>query len=293
MGEEPQRAHQLPGGRLLNRISTLRAGAAALALTLCLPAPAAAQLFGGARQDAAIAQLQQQVAELQAQLAGRPGEAETGLLAKQAAGRADLATTKQRVDDLEATLRTLNGTVETLTAELTQARRALAETGVENGALRQRVAQLESAQAAAAQLQVQAQAQAQTAVSDDPDTVYAEAQRLMQAGEYQRAGAAFTDYLTRFKDRPNSAEASYWLGETLYMREAHADAAQAYIAALRGWPKTAWAPDAVVKLSSTLVSLKQPAEACKSLAEFDRRYGSAPAAVKARARQTRTAAKCG
>ena len=195
--------------------------------------------------------------------------------------------------DLEATLRTLNGTVETLTSELAQARRELAAVGTENGVLRQRVAQLESAQAAATQVQVQAQAAEAARLRDDPAAVYGEARRLMQAGDHARAEAAFTDFLARFPDRPEAAEARYQLGEALYGQQEHADAAQAYIAAVRGWPKTDWAPDAVAKLSSTLVALKQPAEACRSLAELDRRYASAPAAVKARAKQAKTDAKCG
>ena len=96
----------------------------------------------------------------------------------------------------------------------------------------------------------------------------------------------------RHAEQPNAPEAHYWLGESYSERRNYADAAQAYIAALEGWPKTDWAPDAVLKLSTALIELKEPEEACKSLAEFDRRYASAPAALKARARTARTRAKC-
>ena len=37
-----------------------------------------------------------------------------------------------------------------------------------------------------------------------------------------------------------------------------ADAASAYIGAIRGWPQTAWAPDAVVDLARALVAWKKP-----------------------------------
>jgi tol-pal system protein YbgF len=254
------------------------------------------------------------VAELQAQLAGPAGAAGTGLVARQAAGEADLAATKQRVADLEGALKSLNGTLETLTAELTQARRDLAAAGTENAALRQRVAQLESAQAAAAQAAAaQAAAQPATApqvatpaaaavppvaavdlasIRGDPAALAAEGRRLLLAGAGGAAEAAFTEYLSRYASRPEAPEMRYWLGESLYAQKEHADAAQAYIAALRGWPKSEWAPDALVKLSDTLVTLRQPAEACKSLGELDRRYATAPAPVKARAQQAKTAAKC-
>jgi tol-pal system protein YbgF len=214
-------------------------------------------------------------------------------VAEHAATRADLESAKTRLADLEATLRTLNGTLETLTGELAQSRRELAAAAAENGALRTRVAQLESAQAATVQAQEQARAAEAARLRDDPQAVFTNARGLVQGGQHAQGADALEDFLARFPGRPEAAEANYWLGESLLAQDAYADAAQAYIAAIRGWPKTDWAPDAVVKLSSTLVTLKQPVEACKSLAEWDWRYAAAPAAVKARARQTRTAAKCG
>ena len=69
-------------------------------------------------------------------------------------------------------------------------------------------------------------------------------------------------------------------------------AAGAYIGAIRGWPKTAWAPDAVLELSRALVALKKPADACQTLDELNRRYPKAPPAVLSRAATVRTQAKC-
>jgi TolA-binding protein len=61
---------------------------------------------------------------------------------------------------------------------------------------------------------------------------------------------------------------------------------------VRGWPQTSWAPDAVLKLSRSLVALKKPADACKTLDELARRYPKAPTAITARATSTRVQAKC-
>ena len=69
-------------------------------------------------------------------------------------------------------------------------------------------------------------------------------------------------------------------------------AAQSYVASLRGWPASAWAPDAVVRLALSLVELNRTQEACAALNEFDRRYAKAPAATKARASAAREKAKC-
>ena len=256
----------------------------ALALTGASAGPASAQLFGGKRQDEAILQLQQEMLRVKAQLEGE-GQAK-GLIEAQATTQAELTAARSKVDDLEATLRSLNGTLETLTADLVAARRELTAARQENGALVERLARLESGQAEAA---LRAQAETRAA---NPAVAFADARALYQAGRWADAGTAFEAYGTRHAEQPNAAEAQYWLAETLRERRQPADAAQAYIAALEGWPKTEWAPDALIKLSDALIELKETGEACKSLAEFDRRYGSAPAAMKTRARAARTRAKC-
>ena len=120
----------------------------------------------------------------------------------------------------------------------------------------------------------------------------AETVQLMLAGDYDGAEAAFSAYVANYPDAPRANEASYWWGKTLSVRGAHSDAARAYISAIRGWPQTAWAPDAVVELSRALVALKKPADACQTLGELGRRYPKAPAAVASRAAAVRTQAKC-
>jgi tol-pal system protein YbgF len=272
-------------------VKRLAAGPLVGALVLALAAtgvsagPASAQLFGGRRQDEAILQLQQEMLRMKGQLEGEGGA--KGLIGQQAATQAELTAARAKLDDLEATLRSLNGAVEALTGELAAARRELAAARTANGELVERLARLESAGAEAT---LRAQAVARAA---DPATAWADARALYEAQRWSEAAAAFEGYATRHADQPNAAEAHYWHAEALREQKNAVDAAQAYIAALEGWPKNSWAPDALVKLSDALIELKETGEACKSLAEFDRRYGSAPAAVKTRAKAARTRAKCG
>ena len=200
----------------------------------------------------------------------------------------------RRVGDLERALTQLNGQVEGLTHALDQARGAQNAALAQTKALADRLAVLEQRNAAA-------DAAAAPAAPAPPDTAaavptaaegFAQARQLMMNGDYAQAETAWKDFVAQYAQSPKAPEARYWLGKTLGARAAHADAAAAYIGAVRGWPQTAWAPDAVVELSRELIALSRPADACQMLGELDRRYPKAPAAAKSRAVAARSQAKC-
>lgn len=197
----------------------------------------------------------------------------------------------ERLKDLEDTLRRLNGSLETATFDLDQAKRENAALKAQVQALTERLTKTETDLAAGAPPAPSESAEP-TAPAGDPAKDFTQARQLMLAGDYDAAEAAFAAYVANHSDAPRAPEASYWWGKTLSVRGAHADAAKAYIGAIRGWPQTGWAPDAVVELSRSLVALKKPADACQTLAELTRRYPKAPASVTARAAATRTQAKC-
>ncbi|MCR5874434.1 tol-pal system protein YbgF [Phenylobacterium sp. J426] len=194
-----------------------------------------------------------------------------------------------RIGDLEQTLRRLNGTLETTTFELEQAKR-------ENGALR---TQLQSMSDKLAAIEQAATAAPSGGVPPpppppvgNPTDAFARARQLMLSGDYDGAETAFAGFVEAFPDHQRTPEARYWLGKTQSVRGAHTDAAAAYLAAIRGWPQTSWAPDAVVELARSLVALKKPQDACRTLAELPKRYPKAPANITSRAASTRTQAKC-
>ena len=198
-----------------------------------------------------------------------------------------------RIGDLEESLTRVNGQNETLTFDLDQARKALAEAQTANRALADRLTALEGR---ATQLETAgAPVVADEDAADDggdPDADFAKARQLMLDGDYDAAQVAFEGFVKRHGDSAKAPEARYWLGKTLSVRGAHTDAAGAYIGAIRGWPKTSWAPDATLELSRSLIALKKPADACQTLDELARRYPKAPAAVTARATAARAQAKC-
>jgi len=215
-----------------------------------------------------------------------------------------------RVDDLEQTLRRVNGQNETLSRDLGQARNDLtaerrrADTLDQRlTALEQKAAALEAAAAAAAAPvdpnapplaggAVNAPVNAGPAAGANAADTFANARRLLNEGDNAGAEAGFADYVARFPNTPLAPQARYWLGKTLTARRAHADAADNYLAAVRGWPQTTWGPDALVELSRSLLALNNAAGACQTLAELPRRYPKAPPAVVGRAATTRNQAKC-
>lgn len=202
-----------------------------------------------------------------------------------------------RVADLEETLTRLNGANETLTFELEQARKALRASDASTRSLADRLAALEgrTAQIEAAAAPTPATTEEEAAADDagDPDAAFARARQFMLDGDYDSAEAAFQAFVKRYGDSEKGPEARYWLGKTLAVRGANADAAGAFIGAIRGWPRTAWAPDATLELARALVGLKKPADACQTLDELARRYPKAPSSVMTRAQTVRGQAKCG
>ncbi len=221
---------------------------------------------------------------------GRPVVVQPAETEAQMQGLAD------RIGDLEETLTRLNGQNETLTFELEQTRKALTDAQTANKSLGDRLAALEARttamESAAPADDTVAEADGPAHDVGDPDVAFQRARQMMLDGDYDSAERSFADFVKRYGDTPKGPEARYWLGKTQSVRGAHNDAAASYITAIRGWPKTTWAPDAVLELSRSLVATRKPAEACQVLDELARRYPKAPTSIQGRAATVRTQAKC-
>lgn len=199
----------------------------------------------------------------------------------------------RRVNDLEQTLTRVNGQLETTTYELSQARRALESSQAEVKAMGDRLTAMERSLAPVETDAGSSDESATAGVSlPPPAEAFAEARQAMLNGDYDGAERQWQAFVESYDDDAKAPEARYWYGKTLSARGVHADAATAYIGAIRGWPKTSWAPDATVELARELIALRKNAEACQALSELAKRYPSAPAAVKSRAASARTQAKC-
>jgi len=209
---------------------------------------------------------------------------------------AQIAALNDRITDLEQTIQRMNGQNETLTHDIDVARRASDGQKARADQLEQRLAALEgkittleTAAATAAAAQIPPPPPPPPA---DPATAFKQARQLLLDGDYTGAENAFGGFVASYPDDAKAPEARYWLGETQFVREAYGDAAGSYLGAVRGWPQTSWAPNAVLKLSRSLIALKKPADACRTLDELNKRYPKAPADVVSKAKSTRVQAKC-
>ncbi len=210
---------------------------------------------------------------------------------------AQIQALTDRVTDLEETLTKLNGANDSLSYELQQAQKALRVAETSNRALADRLAALEARTAQvettlASQQTAAATEEEAAATAGDPDADFAKARQFMLDGDYDSAEVAFQAFVKRYGDGPRGPEARYWLGKTLSVRGANPEAAGAFIGAIRGWPKTPWAPDATLELARSLVALKKLPDACQTLDELGRRYPKAPPSVMSRAATVRSQAKC-
>jgi tol-pal system protein YbgF len=208
---------------------------------------------------------------------------------------------QQRIDDLEGAARTRNEQIDSLTRDLEQAKKEAADAQGQAKALDDRLAKLEAQvktlQAAPPPTSAPAAAApgpgaGADAAPGDAESAFAKAKQLLLDGQYAAAGGAFQAFVDAYGDTDHGPEARYWLGETLFIRGMYPDAATAYIGAIRGWPQSPWAPDAVLKLARSLVEMQKAPEACRTLDELGKRYPDAPRAIKTRAGEVRVKAAC-
>ncbi len=234
---------------------------------------------------------------LQSHATGQPVEI------KEAGPDPQITALQGRIDEGAEQVRKLTGEIETLTHELALARKDLDDSRGQIAKLADRIDKLEK-QTATLNPQTPPPPAPPTgpvpdaapgdgaAAAGDPKAAYAHARQLLENGDYPGAASELQAYIDRYGDTPSAPAARYWLGETKFIQKDYSGAATAYLGAIRGWPKTAWAPEAVVKLSQSLLELGKPGDACGALGELDRRYSHLTATLKARAAATRAKAQC-
>lgn len=99
------------------------------------------------------------------------------------------------------------------------------------------------------------------------------------AGDYRAAEPIFRAFQERYPSDPLIADASFWLGESLYGQGRYREAAQAYMDVERNYNSTPRAPENMLKLGMTLAELNDDETACAVFAKVPQEYKQAEPAV--------------
>jgi tol-pal system protein YbgF len=105
---------------------------------------------------------------------------------------------------------------------------------------------------------------------------YDQAMNLMSRAQYDEAQAAFRAYADANPDDADlSPQAIYWVGNISYVRQDYAPAARAFAEVIKKYPKSARAPDAMLKLAQSFMGMGQKTEGCTTLGLIKTKYPQA------------------
>ncbi|MFD1199659.1 tol-pal system protein YbgF [Brucella gallinifaecis] len=140
------------------------------------------------------------------------------------------------------------------------------------------------------------QAAGQTVASlptdDNPNSLYQAAYQYLLSGDYKAAETGFREHIKRYPADPSTAEARYWLGESLYGQSRYPDAATVFIDTQRDYPDSRRAPENMFKLGMTLEKMDNHDVACATFKQIPERYPNAAPAVLKRVSDEQLRIKC-
>jgi len=98
--------------------------------------------------------------------------------------------------------------------------------------------------------------------------------------DYALAEENFRGFVRKYPNDRMVAEASYWLGESLFQRQRYRDAAESFLTVSTKYEKSAKAPDSLLRLGQSLAALREKEAACATFVEIGRKYPRASPSVK-------------
>jgi tol-pal system protein YbgF len=197
----------------------------------------------------------------------------------------------QRIDSLQAELRTMRGEVELLQ---NQSEGGKAQNRSLYGDLEKRIAALETlggvspATAAGGGAAAGAAGSAvATAPAGGEQASYDAAFSALKGGDYQKAIGGFKSFVAAYPSSSLASNAQYWLGEAYYVTRDYQNAIGAFQKVTTEYPDSRKAPDALVKIGFTQSALGRNGDAKVTLEDVVKRYPGTEAATLATERLKR------
>jgi len=116
----------------------------------------------------------------------------------------------------------------------------------------------------------------------DERTLYASAQRAMESGDLEGAAKQYDEFITRFPNSDNTANAYFWKGKCLLDLNRHADAIQTYETLRSKFPNNTKTPYAMYNQAVAHVRLGQTAEAARLMQAIIDQFPMSPVAEQAK-----------
>lgn len=129
--------------------------------------------------------------------------------------------------------------------------------------------------------------------SQDPRVDYDAAYAFLLQRQYERAEMGFRQFLQSHPRDALVPDATFWLGETYAQRGRHREAAEQFLKVSTEFEGSVKAPDAMLKLGTSLVELGAREQACATFDELTRRWADPSLPVREAVARERRRAACG
>jgi tol-pal system protein YbgF len=114
----------------------------------------------------------------------------------------------------------------------------------------------------------------------------------LKQGAYADAEKGFAGFLANNPKDKKASDATYYLGESYYLRGRKREAAEQFLKTSTEYANSPRAPQALLRLGQSLSALGAKEQACATFSEISRKYPNAPAMVKTGADREAKRAQC-
>ena len=181
----------------------------------------------------------------------------------------------QRIDTLQADLRTIRGEVELLQ---NQSEGGKSQSRALYGDLEKRLAALETLNSVGAGPPPGAMAAEAAAGTAGEQAAYDAAFNALKGSDYPKAISGFKSVVAAYPSSPLASNAQYWLGEAYYVTRDYPNAIAAFQKVVTDWPDSRKVPDATVKIGFTQAALGKNGDARVTLKGVVKRFPGTEAA---------------
>jgi tol-pal system protein YbgF len=124
-------------------------------------------------------------------------------------------------------------------------------------------------------------------LQDSPSQIFELAKSDYAGNRLPLAIEGFTDFVTRFPQAPNAAEAQFFIGQAHFANKSYKEAIEAYGKVITNYKDSQWVPEAYYQQGLSYVNLNQRAQAQKIFELIIKQFPGSTSAILAKQTLTR------